>query len=610
MAEQQTIKYSPQWTDMTVDNVLGENYSSTEQVNSIQQLLAYSLITRTEVDIGEILYNDLDPFKVIDIELTAHMITVNNQRDSVSPPPLVAKPKKEKSQTAWLKPRHILMGHVGNKPPADMEPLHTTNANLSRTGAKYQENQTQSSRLRYQSLTKNKGEPSYEGEPDTQPMVLTYADVRDILLSEDEAQESDEEVLAAGDDTYEDPQDDKKSENSIPKARSACTEQHEEASVSYVDLKALVDQYYDENIAHRDQSDKLVEAFMSSLDRSSTTISNLYKSLNVITQLLKEISNTVKDNPTTNQKINEATKTFARISSHVTEVELSHTSLKREISSLRQDTSEIKSMMTKMYVAFQGENATITATEEPPSHTEGETKEPRLAIPILSITSTIIPPTQPITTIIIHPKSSQAAPKIDKGKRIATESEDDPSKKTEEQIKKAEEEVRLNAISKTKVIKVVREEAKKLGIDPKEVISTKAGELFKKAQDAEHEVFKRQHTEKKHMELELETRIPGLECSRTLPKNVSFVNNMVIEEPKYGIFFTDEFGDQAFLRWSDIDKVGMEALMSYLVAASMVKSPENARFNMKLRNLIAEHPDQEKLKSKKVKLEALGYNID
>ncbi|GJW89919.1 hypothetical protein Tco_0167472 [Tanacetum coccineum] len=74
---------------------------------------------------------------------------------------------------------------------------------------------------------------------------------------------------------------------------------------------------------------------------------------------------------------------------------------------------------------------------------------------------------------------------------------------------------------------------------------------------------------------------------------------MVIEEPGYGIFFTDEFGDQAFQRWSDIDKVGMEALVSYLVAASMVKSPENARFSLKLKKFIARHPDQEKLKSKK-----------
>ncbi|GKG56359.1 hypothetical protein Tco_0577434, partial [Tanacetum coccineum] len=80
-------------------------------------------------------------------------------------------------------------------------------------------------------------------------------------------------------------------------------EQHEEATISYADLKASIDQYYDENIAHKDQTDKLVEAFMSSLDKSSTTISDLYKGLTVITQLLKDISNVVKDNPAINQKL-------------------------------------------------------------------------------------------------------------------------------------------------------------------------------------------------------------------------------------------------------------------------------------------------------------------
>nr|GEW22790.1 hypothetical protein [Tanacetum cinerariifolium] len=240
---------------------------------------------------------------------------------------------------------------------------------------------------------------------------------------------------------------------------------------------------------------------------------------------------------------------------------------------------------------------------------------------------------------------------------------DKPDK--EEEINKSDEEARLNAIIKTKVIKVVFEEAKKLGIHPKEAITSKAGELFKKAQDAEHAVLKRQHTEKvkkslklrkhkydsymwtvssrpkpepiinikihpktkpvvitvyrgtddrnfnvhkpflfeafgiseleepseiilkkknvvvkdlmnslsrryetlrkiprelriqsafpapkqapsptsgrkhKHMELEPETRIPRLEYNRALPENVPFVNNMVIKEPEYRVFFID-----------------------------------------------------------------------
>ncbi|GKE05084.1 hypothetical protein Tco_1397102 [Tanacetum coccineum] len=111
-----------------VIQVLGENYSSTEHINSIQHMIAYYLITGRKVDIGEINYNDLvtnltssdytpfetfgsshtilsnsnfskDPSKVIKIELTTPMIAVNNQKDSVSPLPFSRKKKKVKSQT-------------------------------------------------------------------------------------------------------------------------------------------------------------------------------------------------------------------------------------------------------------------------------------------------------------------------------------------------------------------------------------------------------------------------------------------------------------------------------------------------------------------------------
>nr|GFC95540.1 hypothetical protein [Tanacetum cinerariifolium] len=119
-----------------------------------------------------------------------------------------------------------------------------------------------------------------------------------------------------------------------------------------------------------------------------------------------------------------------------------------------------------------------------------------------------------------------------------------------------------------------------------------------------------QRKKRKHMKLEPKIKIPGLECNQALPKNVLFVNNMVIEEPEHGIFFTDKFDDQEFQRWSDIDKVRMESFVSYLVAAYMVQTPKNARFSMKLKKLIAKHPDQEKLKLKKVKMEALGYEMN
>ncbi|GKA72518.1 retrovirus-related pol polyprotein from transposon TNT 1-94, partial [Tanacetum coccineum] len=417
-----------------VVQVLSRNYSSTKQVNSIHQLLTYSLITRTEVDIGEIIYSDLDPSKVTDIELTAHMIVVNNRKDSVSPPPLVSKLKKGKSQSV----------------------ASTLPKSQGRTGAKYQVDETPYTRLRYRSLTKNKGKTSSEVEPDTEPLKLqTYADIQAFLLSDDELDKdsNEEEVLAAGYDMDEDPQDDKEVRTPSPKQ-----DQPEPSHAS-------VDQYYDENIAHRDQNDQ---------------------------PMWKPYNNFL-----------------------LTEVALP-----------------------------SGENANTTATEEPPSHIEGETEEPRLAIPILLIPSIVIPLTQaqPITSIIIHPKSYQATLKIDKGKGIATESNDDPSKKLvkassiirldpdepvrvefiingkvvylteqeiqdywdkEEQIKKAEEEVRLLAMTKPEVIKVVQEEAEKIGLDPKVIKGAKAGEMFKKAQDAKHAVLKRQHTEKVRKSLEL-----------------------------------------------------------------------------------------------------------
>ncbi|GKD05714.1 hypothetical protein Tco_1180688, partial [Tanacetum coccineum] len=406
---------------------------------------------------------------------------------------------------------------------------------------------------------------------------------------------------------------------------------------------------------------------MSSLDKSSTAISDLYKSLDVITQLLKDITNAVKDDPTTNRKIKEATETFAKISSQNTEIislvkdfdfstlhssvkNLQEHALKQEeasaawtISSLRQNISEIKSMMTEIYQAFKDQSYSAPSAQ-----------------PIVSIT----------------PESPQAALRTYKRKGIATESNEDPSKKLvtastivrldldkevkvlymingkryyltgkemqayldkEELIKKAEEEARLLAISKPKVIKVVQEKAEKIRLDPKKIASAKAGEKFKKAQGAEHQVLKREHSKKikrltelnkrrakqymnndvrnfeahdpfrflefgvteldvlgliiqkkknsivkelmislskryerlkkipeelgiqpalpapvleqassqtsrrkrKHMELEPEVKVHGLECNRSLTEGVPFVNNMVIEEPEYRIFFTD-----------------------------------------------------------------------
>ncbi|GJY81264.1 hypothetical protein Tco_0494015 [Tanacetum coccineum] len=277
-------------------------------------------------------------------------------------------------------------------------------------------------------------------------------------------------------------------------------------------------------------------------------------------------------------------------------------------------------------------------------------------------------------------ESSQAPKRIDKGKRIVTddfetqvklvpasrvvrEDPDEPVRvpymingkmhyltndeinehlEKEELITKAVEQARLLVITKPEVVKVVRDEAEKIRINPERITSAKEGEKFKKAQDAKLKVINKERNEKlrkslalrkhnidrrtfevhnpfsfgafgitklddlreiipkkknavvkdlmnslsrrkrKHMELKPEVKVPSLDYDRILPEGVSCMNSMVIEEPEHGIFFTHVFGDQAFQRWNDIHKD-----------------------SLKLQELNDEQPGKEKLKSKTVKLEAL-----
>ncbi|GJU32325.1 hypothetical protein Tco_1175914 [Tanacetum coccineum] len=153
--------------------------------------------------------------------------------------------------------------------------------------------------------------------------------------------------------------------------------------------------------------------------------------------------------------------------------------------------------LTHIPANVEGENATNTATEDPPS----------------SKSQPSITQAQPINIINPEPIIPQR-----EGKGIATDEQVEDQRKLvkassiicpdpdalipytingevyyltaeqllahidkEEQIKKAEEEAKLFSISKPEVIKVVQEETKKLGIHLKEAINTKAGEKFKKA---------------------------------------------------------------------------------------------------------------------------------
>ncbi|GJT42208.1 hypothetical protein Tco_0950923 [Tanacetum coccineum] len=112
------------------------------------------------------------------------------------------------------------------------------------------------------------------------------------------------------------------------------------------------------------------------------------------------------------------------------------------------------------------------------------------------------------------------------------------------------------------------------------------------------------------LRLEPEVRIADLECNKILPKGIPFVNNKVVETPEHVIFFTDALDEHAFQRVSAIHKVEVETLLGYLVMAGNVNNLNNQRFYVLLRQMIDAHPDREKLKSKKVKLEVIRYSFN
>ncbi|GJW27242.1 hypothetical protein Tco_0041053 [Tanacetum coccineum] len=283
------------------------------------QLLAYSLITGTEVDIREIIYSDLvtkllnksrlkyvsyprytscalqvllgsdytydenfkflpgilsnsnftkDPSKVTDIELTAHMIAV--------PEILGALYKKSKRPES-------------KKPPTETK----KNIQLASTGLP---------------STLDEGTRKSKPFPESTATPPKVSGGNIQPLDRDITSTNSNEGTAKTTPHPEGSLRDKDSAGNIPPADM------EPIHPTVVDLSRT---------GAKDPSDKLVEASMSSLDKSSNTISDLYKGLNIITKLLKEIKNAVKDDSVINKKITKATESFTKFSTNITELQSS-----------------------------------------------------------------------------------------------------------------------------------------------------------------------------------------------------------------------------------------------------------------------------------------------
>ncbi|GKE43696.1 hypothetical protein Tco_1470980 [Tanacetum coccineum] len=165
-------------------------------------------------------------------------------------------------------------------------------------------------------------------------------------------------------------------------------------------IKASIEGYYEENVDHKEQTDKVIDAAMNSLDKNSIARSDLINALNGVTKTLKAIQDVVKEDLVLNKKMIKATEAYTKNFTHLTElltliknfdflglkssveslhatalseekhlaewaksstfmawnlsprmtaIENSQDEIRTEVSSLRQDTSDIKSMMIEIY---------------------------------------------------------------------------------------------------------------------------------------------------------------------------------------------------------------------------------------------------------------------
>ncbi|GJU96502.1 hypothetical protein Tco_1321258 [Tanacetum coccineum] len=232
---------------------------------------------------------------------------------------------------------------------------------------------------------------------------------------------------------------------------------------------------------------------MDRLDKHSTNKANLLKALNEVTKTLNVIQDVVKEDPTLNKKVLEATKAYIAHSNNIFELlslakNFDLSSLKSLVETVKADTKEPSSNTEGEHVAMKDDtkNPKSDKTEEEPTNAKIATDDVESLVKLVYASKVVQEdPDEPIRV-----------PYMINGKMYhLTNDEINEQLEKEDKIKKATEEAKRLEMTKTEVIKIVQEKAKKIGIDPKKIISAKAGEKFKKAQDAKMQVLKIKHSQ-------------------------------------------------------------------------------------------------------------------
>ncbi|GKA63764.1 hypothetical protein Tco_0763370, partial [Tanacetum coccineum] len=259
------------------------------------------------------------------------------------------------------------------------------------------------------------------------------------------------------------------------------------AAISYADLKWSLRDFINTSFTKYENNDAALRNFQQILNMFMTDHNT---SMKMILANLKEVQDDVKEDPALNKKVLKAAEAYTRNSSNLiellflvkifdfpclkfvveniqadtlrkdvhlaararsstsmawnlgpklTNIKLTQATLQSDISSLRQDTLEINSVMNQILNAFKGHSSsapssnvpttTLAITEADMNTDEVVEKEPAKEPKKEKLTNTTLTFSIPHITPPSQPESPQVTLRTDRGKRIAMDDTAEPTKK-------------------------------------------------------------------------------------------------------------------------------------------------------------------------------------
>ncbi|GJS98318.1 hypothetical protein Tco_0819488 [Tanacetum coccineum] len=263
------------------------SYMDKTLINSIQKMIAYCLMIGTKVEIGEIIYSDLVT-KLTNLERNIQLAGIRLPSTSLDEGIRKSQPFPEGTSTD---PKDS----GGNVQSADM--------GLSSTAS---DEGTESDDEEVFAARDEMDEDIPPNNEDAQSPPLNKEQHEPSHAQESDSDSSRPKL--------------KKYDNILPLTKRKLWEKHEEAAVSYADLRASIEGCYKENVDQRDHTDKHVQETINSLDKNSTKRVDILKALNGVTKILKAIQEAVKEDLALNKKVLEATKAYITNSHNITEL--------------------------------------------------------------------------------------------------------------------------------------------------------------------------------------------------------------------------------------------------------------------------------------------------